>query len=198
MRMSWKVLVTASVLAVGCGLVGTAAARGPSAHGPKAPIVGRWETTKTCNGVVKALERAHLRQLAPGVVGDFFPGKTPQQLARKKHLCRGAKPQQHSHFFTSDGSFGSVDQTGEQVDDGRYQTIDARTIHIGNADTGADFHYRVENAAGGKVLALQPLITKQMRRKALADPLQFSPAGWAVAVAYSVHTWEQVPCKQWC
>jgi hypothetical protein len=163
-------------------------------------MVGRWETTKTCNGVVQALKRVNLGQLAPGVVGDFFPGKSPQQLARKKHLCKGAKPQRHSHFFTSDGSFGSLDQHGQQVDDGNYQTVDSHTIHIGNGYARADFHYRVENAAGGKALALQPVITKQMRRKALADPLGFSafPAGWAVAVAYSVHRWEQVPCKQWC
>jgi hypothetical protein len=103
-------------------------------------------------------------------------------------------PQRHSHFFTRDGSFGSLDQTGEQVDDGRYQVIDARTIHIGNP--GASFHYRIENAAGGKVLSLQPVITRSMRRQALADPLQFSTAGWEVAVAYTGHTWEQVPCKQ--
>jgi hypothetical protein len=143
---------------------------------------------------VQALKQAHLLPLAPGVVGDFFPSKTPQQLARKQHLCRGAKPQRHSHFFTRDGFFGSLDQTGEQVDDGRYQVIDARTIHIGNP--GANFHYRIENAAGGKVLSLQPVITRSMRRQALADPLQFSTAGWAVAVAYTGHTWERVPCKQ--
>ena len=195
----WASLLTASALAVGCGLSGTAAARAPSAPGPKVPFVGRWETTKTCSGVVQALKRAHLLRLAPGVVGDFFPGQTPQQLARKRHLCRGAEPQRHSHFFTRDGLFGSVDQNGEQVDDGHYQVIDARTFHIGNAENpGADFHYRVENAAGGKVLALQPVITRRIRRQALAHPLQFSPAGWAVAVAYTGHTWEQVPCKQWC
>jgi hypothetical protein len=199
MRMRRRVvLALAGALAVCCGLFGTAAARGPSAPGPKAPFVGRWETTKTCSGVVQALKRTRLLRLAPGVVGDFFPGETPQQLARKRHLCRGAALQRHSHVFTRDGLFGSVNQTGEQVDDGRYQVIDARTFHIGNPDTAASFHYRVENTAGGKALALRSVITRRMRRKALAHPLQFSPAGWAVAVAYTGHTWEQVPCKRWC
>jgi hypothetical protein len=196
MRMRWAVLLAATALAF--AFSGGAGAAPPSAPGPKAPIVGRWETTKTCSGVVQALKGAHLLRLAPGVVGEFFPGKSPQQLARRRHLCRGAKPLRHSHFFTRDGLFGSLDQNEQQVDDGRYRIIDARTFHIGNPDTRADFHYRVENAAGGKVLALKPVITRRMRRQALAHPLQFSPAGWAVAVAYTGHAWEQVPCKQWC
>ncbi len=194
MKTRWTVLATASAIALSCASFGTAEGRGPPAHNPKAPIVGRWATTKTCTGVVQALKRVHLLRLGPSVVGDFFPSKTPQQLARKQHLWRGAMPQRHSHFFTRDGFFGSLDQTGEQVDDGPYRVIDAHTIHIGNP--GANFHYRIENAAGGMVLSLQPVITKSARRQALADPLQFSTAGWEVAVAYTGHTWEQVPCKQ--
>jgi hypothetical protein len=30
--------------------------------------------------------------------------------------------------------------------------------------------------------------------RALAHPLQFSTAGWMVAVAYPGHTWKRVPC----
>jgi hypothetical protein len=161
-------------------------------------MVGRWETLRTCNGLVQAAKKAHLLPLAPAIVGDYFPGRTPQQLARKRHLCGGANTQVHSHFFTRDGGFGSVDQHGQQVDDGRYRVIDARTIHIGNPDTDASFQYQVENGAGGKVLTLQPVITRRMRRLALAHPLRFSPAGWAVAVAYTGHTWKSVPCGPWC
>ena len=59
---------------------------------------------RTCQNMVGALQAAGLRPLAPGVVGDYFPNQTPQQLAKKKNLCQGAKPQIHSHFFTADGS----------------------------------------------------------------------------------------------
>ena len=101
MKTRSTVLVTAGALAIGCASFGSAEGRRLFAHNPMAPIVGRWATTKTCSGVVQALKRVHLLRLAPSVVGD----------------CRGAKPQRHSHFFTRDGFFGSLDQTGQQVDD---------------------------------------------------------------------------------
>jgi len=160
----------------------------------KASIVGRWQQTHRCTWLVQALKEAHLRRIAPSVVGDYFPHKTPQQLARKRHICRGAEPQRHSHFFTSDGHFGSVNQYGQQVDNGRYRVIDARTFRIGDVR----FHYQIDNTADGEVLALDPVITRHMRREALAHPLRFSKAGYAVAVAYPGHTWERVPCGQWC
>jgi hypothetical protein len=181
--------------------VGVASAR--SANTPAAPaqatasIVGRWEQTHTCSQLVRALKEAHLRRIAPSVVGDYFPNKTPRQLARKRHICRGADPQRHSHFFTRDGHFGSLDQHGQQVDNGRYRVIDARTIKIDLPD-GPKFHYQINNTTYGEVLALDPVITRHMRRQALAHPLRFSKAGYAVAVAYPGHTWARVPCGQWC
>jgi hypothetical protein len=190
--------VMATLLAFTALGVGAVLASAPSAPAlAKAPFFGRWQTIRTCSGLVQALRNANLRPLAPGVVGDYFPNQTPQQLARKRHLCRGAKPQRHSHFFTRDGLFGSLDQFGQQVDDGTYHIIGARTVHIGNPDVGARFHYQVRPADDGKVLALQPVITRRMRDDALAHPLDFSAAGWAVAVAYTPHKWKRVPCP-WC
>ena len=189
MRM-WPMLLTAGALAVSCGAGGAASAGDSPAA--KASIVGRWQQTHKCTWLVHALKTAHLRPIAPAMVGDYFPDKTPQQLARKRHVCRGATPQRHSHFFTSDGGFGSVDQHGQQVDDGPYRVINGRTVKIGNVR----FHYRI--TAGDEVLALQPVITNRMRREALADPLEFSDAGWSVAVAYPGHTWKRVSCGPWC
>jgi hypothetical protein len=54
--------------------------------------------------MVEALESAGLRELAPVVVGDYFPDQSPKQLARKADVCQGAKPQQHSHFLPTTGS----------------------------------------------------------------------------------------------
>jgi hypothetical protein len=144
---------------------------------------------------VQALKDRHLGPVAPSVVGDYFPNKTPRQLAQKRHICRGADPQRHSHFFTSDGNFGSLDQHGQQVDADRYRVIDARTLEIGLPD-GVKFHYRITDY--GADLALNPVITKRMRRQALAHPLRFSDAGWSVAVAYPGHAWASVPCGTWC
>lgn len=70
--------------------------------------------------MVQALEQAGLRKLAAFFVNDYFPDKSPSQLADKADVCQGAKPQKHSHLFTDEGQFGSVDQHEEQVDDAPY------------------------------------------------------------------------------
>ena len=50
----------------------------------------------------------------------------------------------------------------------------------------------------GNELALTPVITAAAKRQALAKPLDFSTAGWQIAVAFPGHTWKRVPCKGWC
>jgi hypothetical protein len=193
-KRTWVVAFTTGLLAVGCGAC-IATSVGASAHAPaKASIVGRWQTLRKCRGLVDALREANLRPLAPGVLGDYFPNASPERLARKRHICRGAEAQRHSHFFTRNGLFGSFDQDHQVVDDGKYQILDARTIRIGNPDVHARYRYRVKNRAEHRFLALRPVITKRMRRKALAHPFEFSAAGWAVAVAYAGHVWKSVPC----
>lgn len=190
----WAVAFTTGLLAVGCGVC-IATSVGASAHAPaKASIVGRWQTLRKCGGLVDALTEANLRPLAPGILGDYFPNTSPERLARKRHICRGAEAQRHSHFFTREGFFGSLDQDHQPVDDGRYRILDADTIRIGNPDVHARYRYRVESGAKDRVLALRPVITKRMRGKALAHPFEFSAAGWAVSVAYAGHVWKSVPC----
>jgi hypothetical protein len=138
------------------------------------------------------LQKAGLRALAPGVVGDYFPDQSPQDLAKKKNLCQGAKPQIHAHFFTSDGTFGSLDQHGQQVDDGTYQ-VSGSTLTISNSDVGGSFRLRIQ----AKTLMLTPLLTPALKQEALADPLNFHAAGWMVAVGCSGHSWRHVACG-WC
>ncbi len=69
-----------------------------------APIVGRWQQSHTCDELVGALDALGLGTLAPGVIGDYFPNATPEELAAKSDICSGATPQLHSHFFTASGS----------------------------------------------------------------------------------------------
>ena len=188
-------LVMAILLAFTTLGFGAASARAPSASASaKNPVFGRWQQKHECTWLVHALKKVHLRPLAPSVVGDYFPDQTPQQLASKEHICRGAEPQRHSHFFTRDGHFGSVDQHGQQVDNGRYRVINGRTFRIGDVR----FHYQIARLFDHKFLALKPVITRRMRRQALAHPLQFSDAGWAVAVSYPGSVWKRVRCGPWC
>src|SRR2546425_442929 len=161
-------------------VVAAAAAQASTAAKPS-PLVGRWQTVRTCQGLVDDLRKARLTPIAPAVVGDYFPTQTPAALARKKSICAGAKPQRHSHFYTGDGKFGSLDQHGKQVDDGSYQLLNANTVKINDGT----FRFRIQ----GKTLMLTPLLAAAAKQAALAKPLDFSTAGWMVAVSYFGHPW---------
>ena len=196
----WKIRTAAATVMVAAASLGAlatsaqAAASGrlvvSSPSEPVAPIVGRWQQLHTCQELVDALNALGLGALAPGVVGDYFPDQTFDELAAKDDLCAGAKPQQHSHFFTADGLFGSLDQYGNQVDDDAYVIVDSNTIQIGPGT----FDYSIQ----GGTLQLTPIITDKQRREALRHPEEFTTAGWMVAVSYPGTKWKNVPCAGWC
>ena len=158
---------------------------------PTAGLVGRWERVQTCRELADALDQADLSALAPAVLTDFFPDSSARQLARKANPCKGATARAHSHFFTKDGVFGSLDENGNQVDDGSYRIVDDDTFRIG----GGRFDYRILH---GDTLILRPVIAGVARRRALAHPLGFNTAGWQVAVSYEGLPWKRVSCKGWC
>lgn len=161
-----------------------------TASAGSASIVGRWSRTTTCQDYVRALTRAGLRALAPGVLaGNGLVAGTPKQLAAKSNICAGATSRLHSHFFTANGSFGSVDWANKQVDDGHI-TIVGNTLHLGSSVFG----YTIS----ANRLSLAPMISAAMKRRALAHPLTFSTAGWMIAVALPGGTWKRVPCNAWC
>jgi hypothetical protein len=153
-------------------------------------IVGRWQQSHTCDQLVSALNTLGLGSIAPGVVGDYFPDQTAEELAAKPDICSGALPQVHSHFFTASGVFGSLDQFKSQVDDGTYVIVDSNTFMIGDAT----FNYSIDR----NHLALTPVITDEQRQEALMNPWVFSTAGWMVAVTYPGTMWNRVACQGWC
>ena len=159
-----------------------------------ASIVGRWEVSRTCEGMVEALDAAGLGKLAPSMVGEYFPGQSPKQLARKADVCEGAKATPHSHFFTDDGQFGSIDQNEQQVDDAPYSVVDDHTLRLSLEFGDETYRYSIV----GDELTLEPVIGARAKRAALANPLKFSLAGHAAAVAYAGHTWKRVDCGDWC
>jgi hypothetical protein len=156
------------------------------------PLVGRWSRVISCQEMLAALRKAGLGVTAPAMIAGngLVPG-TPHQLAQKADICEGSTPRRHSHFFTRDGKFGSLDWKDQQVDDGYYRIIDRRTFRI----IHAKFHYRIVN---GNQLTLTPVITEAAKQRARAHPMSFSPAPWQVAVSLPGHTWHRVLCKGWC
>jgi len=179
------------VPAIGLGVAGLAVGSPASALSSNThSIVGRWQQDHRCQQLVDALDALQLAALAPGMVGDYFPDQTPEELSAKPDLCSGARPLQHSHFFTASELFGSLDQDWNQVDDGTYVTVNEDTLKIG----GATFDFMIQ----GDTLSLEPRITTKQRKEALRNPLAFSTAGWMVAVSYPGTTWKGVPCFGWC
>jgi hypothetical protein len=199
MRTLHVAAVAACAVAGAAGLATTGAAGPPPpapASAAAASIVGRWERTITCRGLVRALRRHGLGPTAPAIIAGngYVPG-TPKQLARRRHLCKGAVARRHSHFFRADGQFGSVDYDNNQVDDGPWALTDRRTLRIGSPpNAGGTFRMRIRDGR----LHLRPLISAAQKRRALAHPLQFSSAGWMVAVSYPGHAWKRVSCSRWC
>lgn len=114
---------------------------------PVNPLVGTWQRVHKCNEVVQILSKAGFGQqviLEQIVDQAFLVGVTsPDQIADPRHPCRGAVPRKHSHFFTADGQFGSLDFNGQQVDDGTYRIIDDRTLVISKEFGDVTFHYRI-------------------------------------------------------
>jgi hypothetical protein len=186
MRMRFAVIVWSVVIGLASFSPTAAAAGGTST----ASIVGRWQQSHTCDELVSALDALGLGALAPGVVGDYFPDLTPEELAAKSDICSGALPQLHSHFFTTTGLFGSLDQFQNQVDDDTYEVLDSNTLRIGSGTFG----YKIQDDR----LALTPFITDKQRREALRHPWDFSIAGWMVAVSYPGTMWNRVACQGWC
>lgn len=108
----------------------------------------------------------------------WIPGVTQvDQIKDPAHPCRGSVARKHSHFFTEDGQFGSLDAHSQQVDDDTYRLVGDDTVVIGKVT----FHYRI---TGGDTLRLTPVIPK-------CAPGCFE-AGWSVVVAYSGYTWHRV------
>jgi hypothetical protein len=173
----------------------TAAATTDQASGVvESAIVGRWERVHECDELVDALEEAGLRAVAAAIVaGDFFPDMSAAEVAAKDDLCDGASAMVHSHFFDTSGRFGSLDENENQVDEGRYEVIDSRTIRIGGS-SGVAFNFAIED----DTLMLSPVLTRAMLGEALTSSSEIKDAVRAIAVAYPGEEWKRVPCKTWC
>jgi hypothetical protein len=142
--------------------------------------------------MVKAFEAAGMGAVAPwAVAGNGLVPGSAEQLAHKADICVGATPRVHSHFFTEDGAFGSLDWNEQQVDDGSYEIVDDRTFVIGETT----FHYRIVE---DDTILFDPVIPAASRRDALSHPKKFSDATWSVAVAFPGSTWKRVSCAGWC
>lgn len=157
----------------------TSSASASSTTAASSPLVGEWQRLQKCSELESVMTKAGLHDaLLESVAGDgWIPGVTKvSEIKDPAHPCIGSVARKHSHFFTEDGQFGSRDQYGQQVDDGRYQLVgDAFVI------SGVTFHYVI---TGNDTLSIRPDTPK-------CAPSCFE-AGWSIAVAYPGYTWRRI------
>jgi len=188
MKRLLAVMVIFGAVAAGCGSDGSPAttaapdATGPSPTDPTSQLVGTWERESTCEELVTALTEAGLDNWALDFVAGngFIPGvRHANQIADPDEPCDGAVPRVHSHFFTEDGMFGSLDWKGNQVDEGTYVVIDDGTFVVSKEFPDVTFNYTIED----DTITFDPVIPE-------CAPECFE-AAWSVTVAYPGETWER-------
>jgi dipeptidyl aminopeptidase/acylaminoacyl peptidase len=128
MKHSLVVLAAVGVIVAGphTALASVQRSPGPTTSEVSA-IVGSWHRSQTCSEMLAAFEAAGLAESHVGwLQGNFFGGEPGPT---EGDVCAGAQgPLEHSHFFTDEGAFGSLDESGEQVDDGDYVVVDEDTL----------------------------------------------------------------------
>jgi hypothetical protein len=110
---------------------------------PPPALVGNWLGFHNCQRIADIMTAAGMPEQALMNVADSgtIPGvSTVEAIADPKNPCVGAVDVVHSHFFTASGLFGSRDSKGKQVDDGRWEIVDADTFEI----NGTPFDFRVD------------------------------------------------------
>jgi hypothetical protein len=158
-------------------------AEGADATGPatlESGLEGTWVRETRCEELVTALTDAGLEQwVLEAVAGNgFVPGvRSPDEIADPADPCDGAVPRVHSHFFTEDGLFGSLDWKGHQVDDGTYELVGDDTFVVSKEFPDVTFRYLID----GDTITFEPVIPD-------CTPDCFE-ASWSVSVAYPGETW---------
>jgi hypothetical protein len=120
--------------------------------GINAELVGTWTRTQGCETMLAAFEEAGLAEShAEWIVGNWV-GDPAEVEWDPDDVCADARPaEEHSHFFTEDGQFGSYDAEGDQVDSGDYAAVDTDTLSFPShsAEFGYDGDILVDYAVSG-------------------------------------------------
>ena len=122
-------------------------------EGPTAGLVGSWHRAQSCAEMLTAFEEAGLAEShVEWLQGNFFGGEPGPT---EGDPCAGANgPLEHDHFFTEDGTFGSHDENGEEVDHGDYNAVDDDTVSFPSHATefGYDGELVVDFSVEGDVV----------------------------------------------
>lgn len=154
---------------------------------PVSPLVGTWTRVTTCREAVQAQTEAGFEVNVRELAGSEWLLEV-DRIADPAHPCKGAVPREHSHFWTEDGQFGSLDWNGNQVDEGTYEIIDDHALVMPygfeqGPPIQVEFRYDIQ----GDTLTLNPLIPTNCSTKHCQEA-----ASWSVSVAYPGKTWKRL------
>jgi hypothetical protein len=149
---------------------------------PRPALVGQWELNRTCQAIVQALTKAGHPELIKGAAGELVEGNVDGAVPADwdpDHPCaRALPPTPHSHTFWPNGMFNSYDENGNQVDDGPWAILDAKTFTIGNST----FAYAID----GDTLRFEPVVPADCSGQCLDD------LGWMFSVSFPGSAWHRV------
>ena len=123
---------------------------------------------------------------SPTPAGSSATGWDEDVQADPDDLCAGARPaEEHSHFFTEDGQFGSYDAVGDQVDSGDYAVVDTDTLNFAShaREFGYDGDILVDYAVSGDSA------TFEVQLPTVCDEHCLEAHAWALSAFYGPDPW---------
>jgi hypothetical protein len=191
-------LIGALILATGCAGPAATSSAGASASSltesaapseSASPLVGQWSRIQDCEGMLAAFTEAGIaKSHAVWIVGNWV-GDPKDVEVDPDDLCADARPAEaHSHFFTADGTFGSYDADGEQVDDGDYMIVDSDTVSFPSHST--EFGYTGDILVDFSVTGESATFEVQLPSDCTDDRCLEAHA-WAISAFYGPHPWSR-------
>ena len=149
-------------------------------------LLGEWVRVQSCEEQLASFEEAGLAESHVMWISGNWIGEEASPTPGKE--CEGARPpEEHSHFFTEDGRFGSRDAQGQQVDDGDYVLIDHDTLAFPS-------HAREFAYAGDLLVDFNVSEDRAEFRVQVPDGCEATCAdayAWALSAFFDAKNWER-------
>lgn len=136
--------------------------------------------------MLAAFEQADFVESQVNWVIENWVGDPEEAGVDPDDICATARPaEEHSHFFTTEGRFGSLDAGGQQVDDGDYVVVDEDTVSFPShaQEFGYDGEILVDYAVTGDSAIFEVQIPADC---AAACALAHA---WALSAFFSADPW---------
>jgi hypothetical protein len=146
---------------------------------PASQILGNWRTGYTCEGLVRAFERAGIGELAPwGLVRIGLQEGPVARLESSGNVCESADRFVRTHLFRSNGYLLNR-QDGVVADDCRcYVLVDDRTLVVVGGPGSPDIALRYRIGAGS--LSFEAVMPDQCSSATCRGQFAFAVSQYAV------------------